>query len=85
MSPSSILACKFVGAGGIPWRLLRRTREMFYLGREKGFDRAGLLKRVQLYLSESHNHHQREGNKNNENPALHPISPAREAIRSERG
>ena len=48
---------------------------------------AGLLKRVELYLSKSHDHHhrsQREGNKYNENPALHPISPAREAVRKAR-
>src|ERR1700730_11405201 len=59
----------------------------FCLCRETGCEMAGLLKRVELYLSESHDHSHRskgEGNKYNENPALHPISPAREAIRKAR-
>jgi hypothetical protein len=49
---------------------------------------AGFLKRVQPYLSQSddyHHHSQRQGNKYNKNPTLHPISPAREALRSVRG
>jgi hypothetical protein len=63
------------------------NQEVFCLCRDNGFEMAGLLKRVELYLSESHDHYhrsKREGNKYKENPALHPISPAREAIRKAR-
>ena len=49
--------------------------------RENSFEMAGLLERVELNLRESHDHRhgtQPEGNKDNENPALHPISLERE-------
>jgi len=54
------------------------NQDVFCSCRENGFEMAGLLKRVELYLSESHDHHhdtQLEGNKYNENPALHSNSP----------
>src|SRR5262245_54525224 len=63
------------------------NQQVFCSRGECGFEMAGLLKRVEPYLSKSHDYHhrsQRKGNKYNENPALHPISPAREAIRKAR-
>jgi hypothetical protein len=49
------------------------NQEVFYLCREKCFDMAGFLKRVQPYLNQSdyhHHHSQRDGNKYNENPSF---------------
>jgi hypothetical protein len=54
-------------------------QDVFCLCRENGFEMAGLLKRVELYLSESNDHYHRSqpnGNKYNKNPALHPVGPA---------
>jgi hypothetical protein len=53
------------------------NQDVFCSCHENGFEMAGLLKRVELNLRESYDHHhgtQPEGNKYNENPALHPIS-----------
>jgi len=63
------------------------NQKVFCLCRENGFEMTGLLKRVELYLSKSHeqdHRSQRKGNEYNEHPALHPISPAREAFRKAR-
>jgi hypothetical protein len=53
------------------------NQDVFCSCHENRFEMVGLLKRVELNLREPHDHHhgnQREGNKYNENPALHPIS-----------
>ena len=55
------------------------NQEVFCSCRENGFEMTGFLKRVELYLSESHDryhHSQRKDYKYNENPAVHPVSPA---------
>ncbi len=57
------------------------NQDVFCSCRENSFEMAGLLERVELNLRESHDHRhgtQPEGNKDNENPALHPISLERE-------
>jgi hypothetical protein len=57
------------------------NQDVFCSCRENSFEMAGLLERVELNLKESHDHRhgtQPEGNKDNENPALHQISLERE-------
>jgi hypothetical protein len=52
------------------------NQEAFCSCREKGFEMAGLLKRVGFNLREFYDHHHRtqpEGNKYNDNPALHQL------------
>jgi hypothetical protein len=84
-----MLAYRFAGARGNTLAAAPPNQEMSYLYRERGFEMAGLQKRVELYLNESHDHHhrsQRKGNQYNKNPALHPIRRARGAyLENERG
>ena len=57
------------------------NQDAFYSCREKGLEMAGLMKRVKLYLSESHDHQGgtgRKDNQENENPEPHPIDSALE-------
>jgi len=52
------------------------NQDVFCSCRENGFERSGLLKRINVNLIESHDYHhgtQDEDNKYNENPALHLI------------
>jgi hypothetical protein len=59
------------------------NQDAFYSCREKGLEVAGLMKRVELYLSESHDHHGGTGRKNNkddENKEPHLIDSALEAV-----
>ena len=59
------------------------NQDAFDSGREKDLEMAGLMKRVELYLSESHDYHSGTGcndDKDNENPEPHPIDSAFEAI-----
>jgi len=62
------------------------NQEMFCLGREKGFEMAGLLKCVEPYLSKPDDRegNQRQGNNYTENPALHAIGPGKETIKKRR-
>ena len=58
-------------------------QEVFYSCREKGLEMAGLMKRVELYLSKSHDHPGgtgRKDNQNDKNPQPHPIDLALETI-----
>jgi hypothetical protein len=55
------------------------NQDAFYSGREKGLEIAGLMKGVEFYLSDSHDHDDGTGRKNNqynENPEPHLVDSA---------
>jgi hypothetical protein len=59
------------------------NHDAFYSGREKGLEIAGLMKGVEFYLGDSHDHDDGTGRKNNqynENPEPHLVDSALEAI-----
>jgi hypothetical protein len=78
-----MLACRFVGAGGMPSRLLQPIRKRF--APVATAVTAGFLKRVEFDLRESsdpHDRSQRKRRKHDEKPAaFHPLrAPVRKAV-----